>query len=55
VFLAHEIDGRSFAEISAQTGVGQKTLLSRKHYAVKRLRNRLRRVYDESGYERRGK
>ena len=38
VFLAHEIDGRSFAEISAQTGVGQKTLLSRKHYAVKRLR-----------------
>lgn len=55
VFLAHEIDGRSFAEISAQTGVGQKTLLSRKHYAVKRLRNRLQRVYDESGYEGRGK
>jgi RNA polymerase sigma factor (sigma-70 family) len=55
VFLAHEIDGRSFAEISAQTGVGLKTLLSRKHYAVKRLRNRLQRVYDESGYEGRGK
>jgi RNA polymerase sigma factor (sigma-70 family) len=55
VFLAHEIDGRSFAEISAQTGVGLKTPLSRKHYAVKRLRNRLQRVYDESGYEGRGK
>jgi RNA polymerase sigma factor (sigma-70 family) len=46
VFLAHEIDGRSFADISAETGVGVKTLLSRKHYAVKRLRNRLRRVYE---------
>jgi RNA polymerase sigma factor (sigma-70 family) len=55
VFLAHEIDGRSFAEISAQTGVGVKTLLSRKHYAIKRLRNRLQRLYDDSGYERRGK
>ena len=55
VFLAHEIDGRSFAEISVQTGVGLKTLLSRKHYAVKRLRNRLQRIYDEAGYERRSK
>jgi len=52
VFLAHEIDGRSFAEISAETGVSVNTLLSRKHYAVKRLRNRLQRVYDESGDER---
>lgn len=55
VFLAHELDGRSFAEISAETGVGVKTLLSRKHYAVKRLRNRLQRIYDESGDEGRGK
>jgi len=55
VFLAHEIDGRSFAYISAETGVSVNTLLSRKHYAVKRLRNRLQRIYDESGYERRGK
>jgi RNA polymerase sigma factor (sigma-70 family) len=47
VFLAHEIDGRSFAEISRETGVGVNTLLSRKHYAVERLRQRLRRVYDE--------
>jgi RNA polymerase sigma factor (sigma-70 family) len=55
VFLAHEIDGRSFAEISAETGVSVNTLLSRKHYAVKRLRKRLQRIYEESGYERRSK
>ncbi len=55
VFLAHEIEGRSFAEISLETGVSVNTLLSRKHYAVKRLRNRLQRIYDEAGYERRNK
>lgn len=44
-----------FAEISAETGVGFNTLLSRKHYVVKRLRSRLRRIYDESGFERRSK
>jgi len=55
VFLAHEIDCRSFADISAATGVSVNTLLSRKHYAVKRLRSRLRRIYDESAYERRNK
>jgi DNA-directed RNA polymerase specialized sigma24 family protein len=53
--MAHEIDGRSFAEISAETGVSVNTLLSRKHYAVKRLRTRLQRIYDEAGYERRSK
>jgi RNA polymerase sigma factor (sigma-70 family) len=52
VFLAHEIEGRSFAEISAETGVSVGTLLSRKHYAVKRLRNRLQQIYDESRFER---
>ena len=55
VFLAHEIDGQTFAEISAETGVSVNTLLSRKHYAVKRLRGRLQHIYDESGYERRSK
>jgi RNA polymerase sigma factor (sigma-70 family) len=55
VFLAHEIDRRSFAEISSETGVSVRTLLSRKHYAVKRLRRRLQRVYEESSYERGGK
>jgi RNA polymerase sigma factor (sigma-70 family) len=48
VFLAHEIDGRSFAEMSAQSGVSVNTLLSRKHYAVKHLRKRLRAVRNES-------
>ena len=55
VFLAHEIDGRSFAEISAETGVSVNTLLSRKHYAVKRLRHRLRRIYEESNQERKNR
>lgn len=55
VFVAHEIDGRGFVEISAETGVSVNTLLSRKHYAVKRLRSRLQAIYDESGYERKKK
>jgi RNA polymerase sigma factor (sigma-70 family) len=47
VFIAHEIDGRSFAEISAQTGTSVNTLLSRKHYAVRHLRRRLKKIFDE--------
>lgn len=53
VFLAHEMEGRTFAEIAAETGLRVNTLLSRKHYAVKHLRKRLQRIYAESGYERR--
>jgi RNA polymerase sigma factor (sigma-70 family) len=48
VFVAHEIEGRSFKELAAETGVSVNTLLSRKRYAVLHLRKRLRRVYDES-------
>lgn len=47
VFVAHEIDGRSFKEIAAETGVSVNTLLSRKRYAVLHLRDRLREIYDE--------
>jgi RNA polymerase sigma factor (sigma-70 family) len=47
VFLAHEIEGRSFKELAAETGLSVNTLLSRKHYAVIHLRERLRAVYDE--------
>jgi RNA polymerase sigma factor (sigma-70 family) len=47
VFIAHEFDGRSFKQLSAETGVSVNTLLSRKRYAVLHLRERLRRVYDE--------
>src|SRR5487761_2762735 len=45
-FTAHEIEGRSFAEISEQTGVGVNTLISRKRYAVLHLRERLREIKD---------
>jgi RNA polymerase sigma factor (sigma-70 family) len=55
VFLWHEVEGRSFEEISAATGVSVRTLLSRKHYAVKRLRTRLQRIYDELSCERNSK
>jgi len=47
VFVAHEIEGRSFREISTATGVSVNTLLSRKHYAVLHLRERLRAIYNE--------
>jgi RNA polymerase sigma factor (sigma-70 family) len=47
VFLAHELEGRSFKEISVATGVSVNTLLSRKHYAVLHLRQRLRAIYKE--------
>jgi len=47
VFIGHEIEGRSFKEMAAETGVSVNTLLSRKRYAVLHLRERLRSIYDE--------
>ena len=47
VFVAHEFEGRSFKEMSAETGVSVNTLLSRKRYAVLHLRERLQGIYDE--------
>jgi RNA polymerase sigma factor (sigma-70 family) len=47
VFVAHELEGRSFKELAAETGVSVNTLLSRKRYAVLHLRQRLRAIYDE--------
>jgi len=47
VFVAHELEGRSFKELSAESGVNVNTLLSRKRYAVLHLRERLQRIYDE--------
>jgi DNA-directed RNA polymerase specialized sigma24 family protein len=47
VFVAHELMGRSFKELAAETGVSLNTLLSRKHYAVLHLRERLQAIYDE--------
>ncbi|MBX3047736.1 MAG: sigma-70 family RNA polymerase sigma factor [Anaerolineales bacterium] len=46
VFLAHEVEGLSFNDIAAQTGVGLNTLLSRKRYAVQQLRKRLQHLND---------
>ena len=47
VFVGHEIEGRSFKEMSAESGVSVNTLLSRKRYAVLHLRERLQSIYDE--------
>jgi RNA polymerase sigma factor (sigma-70 family) len=47
VFVAQELEGASFRELSARWGVGINTLLSRKRYAVLRLRQRLREAYEE--------
>lgn len=47
VFVAHEIEGKSFKEMAEATGLSINTLLSRKHYAVRRLRDRLQDIYEE--------
>jgi RNA polymerase sigma factor (sigma-70 family) len=47
VFIAHEFLGYSFKELAEQTGVSVNTLLSRKHYAVLHLRQRLQAIYDD--------
>ena len=47
VFIAHELEGRSFKELSAESGVNINTLLSRKRYAVLHLRERLQSIYDD--------
>ncbi|MGY6155236.1 RNA polymerase sigma factor [Paraburkholderia graminis] len=47
VFIAHELEGRSFRDMVAQSGVPLNTLLARKRYAVLHLRARLQVIYDE--------
>lgn len=47
VFIAHELEGRSFKELAEKSGVGVNTLLARKRYAVLHLRARLQMIYDE--------
>ncbi len=46
VFIAHELMGKSFKDISAETGLSVNTLLSRKHYAVLHLRQSLQSIYE---------
>ena len=48
VFVAHELEGHSFRQMAAESGVSVNTLLSRKRYAVRHLRERLQGIYDES-------
>jgi RNA polymerase sigma factor (sigma-70 family) len=47
VFVAHEVEGVSFKEMAAQSGLSVNTLILRKHYAVLHLRERLRTIYEE--------
>ena len=47
VFVAHALEGRSFKELSAESGVNVNTLLARKRYAVLHLRERLQSIHDE--------
>ena len=47
VFIAHELEGRSFKDLAKETGLGVNTLLSQKHYAVRHLRRRLQAIRDE--------
>src|SRR6266852_9409551 len=47
IFIAHEIDGRSFKQLADETGLSINTLLSRKRYAVLHLRRRLQAIYEE--------
>jgi RNA polymerase sigma factor (sigma-70 family) len=47
IFVAHEIEGRSFKELAETTGLTVNTLVLRKHYAVVHLRERLEAIYSE--------
>jgi DNA-directed RNA polymerase specialized sigma subunit, sigma24 homolog len=47
VLVAHELEGRSFKELSAESGVSINTLLSRKRYAVLHLREQLQDIHDQ--------
>jgi RNA polymerase sigma factor (sigma-70 family) len=47
VFVAHEIEGRSYKDLAAEKDISVSTLLSRKHYAVIHLRERLQQIYNE--------
>jgi RNA polymerase sigma factor (sigma-70 family) len=55
VFIAHELEGRSFKEIAAETAVNMNTLLARKRHAVLHLRERLQTIHDELASEVRSK
>ncbi len=47
VFVAHELEGRSFKQLATESGLSINTLLARKRYAVLHLRRRLQAINDE--------
>jgi RNA polymerase sigma factor (sigma-70 family) len=47
VFVAQELEGVSFQEMARRSGLSINTLLSRKRYAVRALRARLRAAWDD--------
>ena len=47
VFVAQELEGIGFRELAQRSGVSINTLLARKRYAVRFLRARLRKVWDD--------
>ena len=47
VFVAHEIEGLSFKQMAAESGININTLLARKHEAVNALRRKLQPIFDE--------
>lgn len=46
VFIQTELDGKTFKQLSEESGVRIETLLSRKYYATQHLRRRLKEVYE---------
>jgi len=46
IFIQTEFEGLAVKEIAEKTGVPVNTLLSRKHYAVKHLREKLQEIYE---------
>lgn len=51
VFVAHELEGRSFRELAALSGIGINTLLGQKHAAVRYLRRRLQDLHSELDHD----
>jgi RNA polymerase sigma factor (sigma-70 family) len=47
VFIANEIEGRSFKALARESGVSINTLLARKRYALQQLRRQLQALRDE--------
>lgn len=47
VFIGNELEDKTLQQIADETGENLKTIISRKGYAVKYLRSRLKSLYDE--------